>query len=541
MFRNPLLTGDLYEADRRLTRIILVMCGLFLVLYSVLALVSSEGRYLIRLPGIALIGLTAGAMIRIRRERVWVLMALSALVIIVQVTILGPPGTGSLSIPTLAIVIVGVIGGIFVPGPLTVYVIGYSCLMMAAQILWTPETLDDAVLQGATSVISFVLASAAFSWLKHELDRSNTRYRQLFDAIPITIREEDFSDVGTWLEGVRAQGVTDLRSWLEEDLERIRDGARRVRVVDVNRSGVSMLEAHLADEVLGPIPEEGLTNGALAAFVDQFMAIWNNESQVVVEVRDGRSLRNSSIDLLLYWTAPRVGNRVDLLRSKDEFVATISHELRTPLTTVVGLSEELRDGRHHMSSEELDELLELLASESMEVSTIVEDLLTAAKVDGGAVTVAVDDVDLAVEVNTVLRSFGERPILTEADTPAIARGDATRIRQVLRNLLVNAHRYGGPKISVRVSATSDAVSVAVSDNGPPLPEHQRAAVFERYYRAGQQQGLTASVGLGLAVSRELARLMEGDLTYHHDGTNGVFTLSLPIAVTAPHEVHRAAG
>jgi signal transduction histidine kinase len=313
-----------------------------------------------------------------------------------------------------------------------------------------------------------------------------------------------------------------------------------------------MLEATRRDDVLGPIPESAMTEESLKSVVKQFTAIWNDEERVVVEVQGGRTFTGKHLDLLLYWNAPRsLGkldlsrvtiamidvtdlrqterNLMDLLRSKDEFVATVSHELRTPLTAVVGLAEELRDSASPLGGEEVRDLLGLLASESNEVSAIVEDLLTAARGDSGNVTITAGDVDLRREVDTVLRTLGDRPVLTASDEPAIARADAARVRQVLRNLLVNAQRYGGPLIAVRVKAANEVVSIEVCDNGPPLPEHQRHAIFERFYRAGQKPGLTASMGLGLAVSRELAHLMEGDLTYHHDGTSSVFTLRLPAA------------
>jgi signal transduction histidine kinase len=325
-----------------------------------------------------------------------------------------------------------------------------------------------------------------------------------------------------------------------------------VQIVDVNAAGVAMLEASNISELLGAIPESGVTDESRASFVEQFVAIWEDVDHLALEVPGGRTLTAKHLDLLLYWNAPRLEGRldlsrvtvamvdvtdlrqternlVDLLRSKDEFVATISHELRTPLTTVVGLSEELRDAAPDMAPGEVNDLLGLLASEAVEVSSIVEDLLTAARVDSDAVAVVAEDVNLNAEAATIMRTFGDLPVETVPNAPAIAKADASRVRQVLRNLLVNAQRYGGDRVTIRITSTEDEVAVAVCDDGPPLPEHQRQAVFERYYRAGQRPGLTASVGLGLAVSRELARLMEGDLNYHHDGSMSIFTLVLPAA------------
>ncbi len=102
----------------------------------------------------------------------------------------------------------------------------------------------------------------------------------------------------------------------------------------------------------------------------------------------------------------------------------------------------------------------------------------------------------------------------------------------MRNLIVNAQRYGGDEIRVAVTSGGFGGAVEVRDSGSPLPDEEVEAIFSRYYRTHQTPGVTASVGLGLAVSRELARPMGGDITYHHDG-EAVFTLRLPTAERTP--------
>ena len=216
------------------------------------------------------------------------------------------------------------------------------------------------------------------------------------------------------------------------------------------------------------------------------------------------------------------------LESKDELIATVSHELRTPLTTVVGLSTELSDSYDEFNRVEARELLGMVADQSLEVATIVEDLLVAARAESGSLKVSVEPVDLHLEVRTTLRGLDveeEIDCHTVGVVPTVY-GDSGRIRQVLRNLIVNARRYGTRPIRVIVLDSEQGVRVEVRDRGTAIPESERELIFERYYRARQTPGVTASVGLGLTVSRELAHLMGGDLTYHHDGES-VFTLRLP--------------
>ncbi len=255
------------------------------------------------------------------------------------------------------------------------------------------------------------------------------------------------------------------------------------------------------------------------------------------------------IEALLVWSAARVDGHLDLanvmiaivdithqrdverqlhelIRSKDQFVAAVSHELRTPLTAITGISAELRDANGAFSEDERQELISLVAEQSLDVSRIVDDLLVAAGTDAGSLAINAQPVDLAVEAAAVLRSVSEL-IPVEADpTVAPVLADPTRVRQIVRNLLTNAARYGGPNIRVVVSDAGNHTVLQVRDNGSPLPQQLWATIFEPYFRARQGTGVTGSVGLGLTVSRQLAHQMGGDLTYDHDGSETIFTLAL---------------
>jgi signal transduction histidine kinase len=103
------------------------------------------------------------------------------------------------------------------------------------------------------------------------------------------------------------------------------------------------------------------------------------------------------------------------------------------------------------------------------------------------------------------------------------------VRQVLRNLVSNALKYGGTNVTVRVGYESDVAFVRVEDDGEGVEPEERETIFEPYRRAHDAPGLTASMGLGLAISRQLARLMGGDLTYTRESSLTVFTLSMPKA------------
>ncbi|HUU61313.1 MAG TPA: PAS domain S-box protein [Acidimicrobiia bacterium] len=215
-----------------------------------------------------------------------------------------------------------------------------------------------------------------------------------------------------------------------------------------------------------------------------------------------------------------------LMRSKDELIAAVSHELRTPLTAVLGLAEELRTA-DDLPAEERCELLGFIVEQSRDLSHLVEDLLVASRVDTGQLRVAAEQISLREQVEQTLR--GLRPpagsSIEPPDSDASAWADALRVRQILRNLLTNAFRYGGTRIRIRLEPRESSAALLVHDDGPGVPEPEQRRMFEP---VGTQEapGRPGSLGLGLPLSRRLARLMGGDLRYR--ATSGsLFELVVP--------------
>lgn len=218
-------------------------------------------------------------------------------------------------------------------------------------------------------------------------------------------------------------------------------------------------------------------------------------------------------------------------RARSEFLASVSHEIRTPLTSIVGWSEMLAADGDDLTVEDFIGGIRLIESEAGELSQLVDDILTAARLETGAVTVACERVD----VNSVVRSVLDvsMPDFVDVvqrpkDQPhAIA--DPWRMRQILRNLFTNAQRYGGPQIWVEISVAGSSCSVTVCDNGDGVAPDLRRRLFEPYVRGGIARGTQAPIGLGLSISLSLARLMNGDLSYHRVDGITRFTLELPRA------------
>ncbi len=218
-----------------------------------------------------------------------------------------------------------------------------------------------------------------------------------------------------------------------------------------------------------------------------------------------------------------------LLFDKDRFVASVSHELRTPLTAVVGLAHTLADAGDALSTEERSEFVSLIVEQSEDLAALVDDLLVAARASSGQLSLVVGEVDLQDEVNRV----GATQFSAQVHTPdrIVVVADPVRVRQILRNLTSNSLRYGGEQRRVTLRRSGIMGIVSIEDNGPPLSPEAVQTIFSAFGRAHDRPGQTDSVGLGLTVSRQLARMMGGDIDYHHDGRWGSFRLSLPMAVT----------
>jgi PAS domain S-box-containing protein len=382
---------------------------------------------------------------------------------------------------------------------------------------------------------------------------SEMRYRNLFEHSPIAMWEEDFTAVGTWLESLRKTGVEDLREYLIKNPDEVHRSIDLVCILDVNPAGVRLIGADSREQLLGGFLSQNLTEDLRRGFIEELTAIWEDRDRCQFEMV-GNTFKGDRIDLVFHWAASRTENRLDLscvviamdditdrktaerslkelVRSKDEFIASVSHELRTPLTGILGFIQLLRDPEIELSPEERLDMLNLAAFEAFDVANIVEDLLVAARAEIGTLQISRVPVDLRAQVSQVLEAWEQgvvshiRPV--GGNTRAL--GDPGRVRQILRNLITNALRYGGEKIKVELSTNGSTAQVEVSDNGPGIPPEDQSRIFEAYHRAHTDPGRPGSVGLGLAVSRNLARLMDGDLTYRYQHGESTFELSLPTA------------
>ena len=235
------------------------------------------------------------------------------------------------------------------------------------------------------------------------------------------------------------------------------------------------------------------------------------------------------------------------LRRQEEarraFVATASHELRTPLTLLQGmlelLDDDLRDGR--VDLEDAHAQIAGAQRQLRRLEHLASDLLDLSRLDAEA-PLRSEPVELGELARAVAAEFelraAERGLSVDVVPPIAAcwaNGDPGAVARIVRILLDNALRFAPPDAPVRVAAAyhGERATVEVADAGPGVPPEERDLIFERFQR-GSSTGGEEGFGLGLAIGRELARRLGGDLELAAgEGEPGArFVLSLPIELPA---------
>ncbi|HEY0811210.1 MAG TPA: ATP-binding protein, partial [Longimicrobiales bacterium] len=227
-------------------------------------------------------------------------------------------------------------------------------------------------------------------------------------------------------------------------------------------------------------------------------------------------------------------------RAKSEFLAVMSHELRTPLNAIDGYAELLELGVHGPLTDAQRDDIDRIRRSERHLLGLINEVLNFTRIEAGVVTYDYEAVDLREAIGTcdaltVPQRRAKGLTFEFADCPAGAKVyvDADKLQQILLNLLSNAIKFTFPHGSIKVvcELRGEKVTVAVSDTGQGIPHEQLGRIFDPFVQVSTghtraQEG----VGLGLSISRDLARAMGGDLTVTSTlGVGSTFTLTLRTA------------
>jgi PAS domain S-box-containing protein len=392
-------------------------------------------------------------------------------------------------------------------------VVAVYAAVLAGAVPWAAATVGVVVLLVGAGIAWAVLTGVVAVLLEGQMS-----YRKLFDRVPVGLYRTALSGelldanpalaefLGYEREQLVGMNARDLL-FDPEDLDRLRDelaGGRDPLITD--------LRFRRAD-------------GTLIWVRDYTRAVTDEDGRLVCfegELQDVTEARRHLEDL------------ETLVRSKSELIGAVSHEVRTPLTAVVGFLEVLLDSPASADLEYL-ELLSMAAEQAHEVAGIVEDLLTAARIDNQELVIHAERFAVVDAVETALRSLAVRSddVVVDVADDLVAEGDPGRVRQILRNLIGNAVRHGAPPIRVFGEVDDRGrVSIVVADRGEPIPGASVDRIFDAFFTGADASIQPGSIGIGLHVSRRLAHLMDGDLSHRRVGDETRFLLSLPRTDTA---------
>jgi signal transduction histidine kinase/CheY-like chemotaxis protein len=227
-------------------------------------------------------------------------------------------------------------------------------------------------------------------------------------------------------------------------------------------------------------------------------------------------------------------------KAKSEFLARMSHDLRTPLNAIGGYAQLIEDGIYGATSQGQRQSLERIRRAQQHLLVLINDILSFAKLEAGQVNFTLKPVDvgaLVAELRPLVEpqasAKGLRLEIQEDASVVCAMADRARLGQIIVNLLTNAVKFTAPAGTVAVTwaETPRGVMIQVRDTGAGIPSERLAAIFDPFMQVGTNiEATREGVGLGLAISRELARLMHGDLEVESTvGVGSTFTIRLPTA------------
>lgn len=390
------------------------------------------------------------------------------------------------------------------------------------------RSLTSADLIRANVGIGIVLASAEMAGVETAdrwpaaFDQANRAHEQLV---------EQLSDVGdprvVSQSGAVGRNLIEVRSLVEAgDVEGANEAALSSLVPSLNAITTSLLA--IRDEVASRIEAEQSTAGGLAKATSVTVAVLGP----LLAVFAYKSMfRRSQIKRDL---EEKLASEKQLVEAKDQIIANLSHELRTPLTSIYGfaalLAEDLSNSPDDSFSEAIRSSAQMILSESADLSRMVDDLLTAIRADELGVTIRPEAVSARNEVEKVLQPFVLAGLsVRQSIEDAQILVDGLRYRQIIRNLIANAQRHGGPSIAVMARIKGDHYELSVADDGPGVPQSIKNRMFDRFVHKGSEPLVAGSLGLGLSISRTLAEVMGGSLRYERSYGLTRFVVSLPLS------------
>ena len=365
----------------------------------------------------------------------------------------------------------------------------------------------------------------------------------------LALAEDLARRAGTAVENAQLYREVEERADAARVLETVGDG-----VFLVDDAGVVRLWNRAAEAISG-IRRNEIVGRPLPELLPGWERVSTRAETMPLE-RDGKerwvSISGVSFDEGVVYAFHDITEERALEQIRQDLVATVSHELRTPLAAIFGSAVTLNRHDLELQQDIRDKLLNVIVDESARLTTIVNDLLLASRLDAGRLEVQIESCDARALVESVVDAA--RTHLPEAirvelepvadDVPSVA-ADEGLLRQVLDNLLDNAVKYSpaGGDVRLSVEAAEAVVRFGVADQGLGIPAAEHGRIFEKFYRLDPDMtGGIGGTGLGLYIARELVRRVSGRIWVEaNEGEGSTFYVELPAAAAAGEKRLQEAG
>ena len=409
----------------------------------------------------------------------------------------------------------------------------------AARALAAPLELDDVLRQLATLPIPAladftVVYRVSGDGMTHRVARSHvdpTR-QHLLDELEARYPLNADSDY----PGARA--IRNRQTVFSQEMGRESWGS------GVPEEGYAEIVASLdpSSVIAAPLIARGRAQGALVLAMTRAEAGGSGRRFEQEDLQTAESLAGLGAlaldNVLLLQDADRArGQAEEANRAKSAFLASLSHEVRTPLNAIAGYVELIEMGLRGPITEAQRADLARVRRSQQHLLGLIDNVLNFVRLDTGHLRYTIDDVPLSPTFQRVeelvlpqLQAKGLRYARDPEPSTLSVRADSEKLRQILVNLLTNAIKFteSGGEIVLSHGIEGAMVRIAVRDTGSGIPADKLDAVFEPFIQVGSSPG--EGVGLGLAISRELARHMGGDIVVESEsGVGSTFALTLPPA------------
>jgi len=382
---------------------------------------------------------------------------------------------------------------------------------------------------------------------------SPDRYRILFEDSPISLWEEDFSEVKSYLDNLREKGVTDFRAHFHEYPESVVNCAALVKVVDVNKATLKLygadsrevffwnLNSFFCDEAYETVKDElvAIAEGKTCFEAETVNMNLQKEKKYVFlrwQAAPGHEKNLSKVLVSIIDITPRVEAQEELRRAREEFVAILSHDLKSPLASMMGyvqLIERLVEGR-----EDVSHYIKMIREIGGIMLNLIMNIAETSRLESHNLVFEPVDYPLPELFKELKRSFGALSMkhcvnLSFSCPPEVhVRVDVTKIRQVFNNLIINSFKHTPEGGSIDVTSGYDdngkRVLIEVRDSGCGIPESEKEKVFQKFVRGdGEKKG----TGLGLYIVKKFLECHGSDIVMESRvGYGTAFRFSLAVAV-----------